>query len=336
MRYFCAMILVTGGTGLVGSHLLHLLLKIGEKVKATYRTAASLKKAEKVFSSYKAEDLYKQVNWVQADVADYFSLEDIFEGITHVYHCAAVVSFDRRKADSMYEVNVEGTKNMVNLSLINGIQKFCHVSSVASLGKYADDRCTDEEAIWAHSDETSYYSITKYYAENEVWRAAEEGLNTVIVNPATILGFGNWEESSTAIIKKVNDGLNYYTTGKNAFVGVSDVVRAMHVLMNSEVSDQRYVLVSENWSFKKLLSEIALGLGKNPPKKEAPRWLANLLRRLDEARYFIFGSKTVLTKQSVDTAFRKKCFSAAKIRKELQFEFEPMENVIKKVTAEFV
>jgi dihydroflavonol-4-reductase len=336
MRYFCTMILVTGGTGLVGSHLLHLLLKSGEKVKATYRTAASLKKAEKVFSSYKAENLYKQVNWVQADVADYFSLEDIFEGITHVYHCAAVVSFDRRKADSMFEVNVEGTKNMVNLSLINGIQKFCYVSSVASLGSYADGRCTDEEAIWAHSDETSYYSITKYYAENEVWRAAEEGLNTVIVNPATILGFGNWEESSTAIIKKVNDGLNYYTTGKNAFVGVSDVVRAMHVLMNSEVSDQRYVLVSENWSFKKLLSEIALGLGKNPPKKEAPRWLANLLRRLDEARYFIFGSKTVLTKQSVDTAFRKKCFSAAKIRKELQFEFEPMENVIKKVTAEFV
>ncbi len=329
------MILVTGGTGLVGSHLLHLLLKNGEKVKATYRSMASLEKAKNVFASYKANELFNQINWVKADITDYFSLKDIFEGISHVYHCAAVVSFDRRKSDKMYEINVDGTSNMVNLSLEFGIKKFCHVSSVASLGSYTDGRYTDEEAIWTHSTETSYYSITKYYAENEVWRAAEEGLNSVIVNPATILGFGNWEESSTAIIKKVNDGLNYYTTGENAFVGVADVVKAMHALMKSEISDQRYILVSENWSFKKLLSEIALGLGKNPPRKEAPRWLANLLRRLDEARYFIFGSKTVLTKQSVDTAYKKKCFSAEKIKKELSFEFEPMENVVRSVTKEF-
>lgn len=329
------MILVTGGTGLVGSHLLHLLLKNGEKVKATYRSTSSLEKAKNVFASYKANDLFNQINWVQADISDYFSLKDNFDGISHVYHCAAVVSFDRRKSDKMYEINVDGTSNMVNLSLEFGVKKFCHVSSVASLGSYADGRCTDEEAIWTHSTETSYYSITKYYAENEVWRAAEEGLNVVIVNPATIIGFGDWEESSTAIIKKINDGLNYYTTGENAFVGVADVVRAMYLLMNSEISDQRYILVSENWSFKKLLSEIALGLGKKPPKKEAPRWLANLLRRLDEARYFIFGSKTVLTKQSVDTAYKKKCFSAEKIKEELSFKFEPMERVIKKVTRQF-
>jgi dihydroflavonol-4-reductase len=330
------MILVTGGTGLVGSHLLHLLLKNGEKMKATYRSKESLKKAEKIFASYGASKLLNQIQWVQADVTDYFSLQDIFEDVTHVYHCAAVVSFDRRKADSMYEVNVEGTKNMVNLSLINGIQKFCHVSSVASLGKYADDRCTDEEAIWAHSDETSYYSITKYYAENEIWRAAEEGLKTVIVNPATIIGFGDWEESSTAIIKKIYDGLNFYTPGSNAFIGVTDVVKAMHKLMNSTIYDQRYILVADNWSFQKLFTHIAKGLGKNPPQKAAPRWLANSLRRIDEIRYFLLGSKTVLTKQSVDTAYKKKCFSAEKIKKELSFEFEPMEKVIKKVTAEFV
>jgi nucleoside-diphosphate-sugar epimerase len=235
----------------------------------------------------------------------------------------------------MYEINVEGTKNMVNLSLEYGIQKFCYVSSVASLGSYADGRCTDEEAIWTHSDETSYYSITKYYAENEVWRAAEEGLNTVIVNPATIIGFGDWEESSTAIIKKINDGLNYYTPGSNAFIGVNDVVKAMHQLMNSSISDQRYVLIADNWSFQKLFTHLAKGLNKRPPQKAAPRWLANGLRRLDEMRYFLLGSKTVLTKQSVDTAFRQKCFSAEKIKTELQFEFEPIDLVIEKVTGQF-
>ena len=329
------MILVTGGTGLVGSHLLHLLLKNGEKVKATYRSTYSLEKTKKVFASYNANELFEHVNWVQADVADYFSLEDIFDEVTHVYHCAAVVSFDRRNADKMYEINVEGTKNMVNLSLLNGIEKFCHVSSVASLGSYADGRCSDEEAIWTHSNETSYYSITKYYAENEVWRAAEEGLNTVIVNPATIIGFGDWEESSTAIIKKINDGLNYYTPGSNAFIGVKDVVKAMHQLMNSTISDQRYVLIADNWSFQKLFTHIAKGLGKRPPQNAAPRWLANGLRRFDEMRYFLLGSKTVLTKQSVDAAFRQKCFSAKKIKTELQFEFEPMGLVIEKVTGQF-
>ena len=329
------MILVTGGTGLVGSHLLHLLLKNGEKVKATYRSTASLEKTKNVFASYSAIELFDQINWVQADVADYFSLKDIFDDISHVYHCAAVVSFDRRKSDQMYEINVEGTKNMVNLSLEFAIEKFCFVSSVASLGSYADGRCTDEEAIWTHSDETSYYSITKYYAENEVWRAAEEGLNTVIVNPATIIGFGNWEESSTAIIKKINDGLNYYTPGSNAFIGVNDVVKAMHQLMNSSISDQRFILSANNWSFQKLFSTIAAGLGKTPPQKAAPRWLANLLRRLDEVRYFIFSSKTVLTKQSVNTVYKQKCFSAEKIIKELQFEFEPLDLVIEKVTGQF-
>lgn len=329
------MILVTGGTGLVGSHLLHLLLKNGEAVKATYRSKTSLEKTKKVFKSYNADSLFDQITWVEADVSDYFSLKDVFEGITSIYHCAAVVSFDRRKADKMYEINVEGTKNMVNLSLEHNIKKFCFVSSVASLGSYPTGKCADEEAIWTHSSETSYYSITKYYAENEVWRASEEGLNVVIVNPATIIGFGDWEESSTAIIKKVNDGLNYYTTGENAFVGVPDVIKVMHILMHSDIVNERYVLVSENWSFKKLLSEIAIGLGKTPPKKEAPRWLANVLRRLDEMRYFIFGSKTVLTKQSVDTAYRKKCYSAEKFKTEFNLEFEPMRKVIQETTNHF-
>ena len=329
------MILVTGGTGLVGSHLLYLLIKNGENVTATFRTSKRLEQTKNVFANYGATELFDNIIWKKANIADYFSLNDVFQNITHVYHCAAVVSFDRRKADNMYEVNVEGTANVVNLCLEFNIAKLCYVSSVASLGKYTDGRCTDEKAIWTHSGETSYYSVTKYYAENEVWRGAEEGLNTVIVNPATILGFGDWEESSLAIIKKVNDGLNFYTPGSNAFIGVEDVVKVMHQLMNSDVSDERYVLISENLSFKKLLSSIAIGLNRKPPQKEAPRWVANGLRRLDELRYFLLGSKTVLTKQSIDTAFRQKCFSAEKIKSELNFEFESMESVIRKTTEPF-
>lgn len=330
------MILVTGGTGLVGSHLLHFLLQKGEKVKAIYRNEKSLEKTKKVFEYYNATQLFDQILWVEADISDYFSLKEIFDEITSVYHCAAVVSFDRRRADKMYEVNIEGTQHLVNLSIEFKVRKFCYVSSVASLGAYADGRCTDEEALWEHTSETSNYSISKYYAENEVWRAAEEGLNVVVVNPSTIIGFGNWDESSTAIIKRVNDGLNYYTKGSNAFVGVNDVVKVMHRLMNSDISKQRYILAAENWSFHELLSQIALGLGKKPPQKEAPRWLANVLRRIDEINYFLFGSKTVLTKQSVATAYENRCYSTQKIKSELGYEFEDLKNVIQEVTKAYV
>lgn len=326
------MILVTGGTGLVGSHLLYRLTKNGESVKAIYRNKKSLEKAKKVFQSYHADHLFNSIQWVEADLLDYFSLKDIFKGITHVYHCAAVVAFDRKSTHNMLDTNIEGTQHLVNLSLEHKVVKFCHVSSVASLGEYENNKCTDEEALWQHTKTTSDYSVSKYYSENEVWRASEEGLNVVVVNPATIIGYGDWSESSTAIIKKVNDGLNYYTPGANGFVGVKDVVEVMLLLMNGEISNERYLLVADNWSFKKLLDQIANGLGKKPPTKEAPRSIANLLRRLDEARYFLFGTKTVLTKQSVNTAYRTHCYSSAKIKTELNFQFTPLEEVIKETT----
>ncbi|MBL4709668.1 MAG: NAD-dependent epimerase/dehydratase family protein [Flavobacteriales bacterium] len=329
------MILVTGGTGLVGSHLLFALLQKGENVTATYRTEESLTKTLTIFSTYGDSKLFDKILWVQADVSDYFALKSIFDNINYVYHCAAVVSFDRRVADKMFEINIEGTKNLINLSLEHKINKFCYVSSVAALGNYTDKKCSDEDAPWEHNDEVSNYSVSKYYAENEVWRGSEEGLDVVIVNPATIIGYGDWEESSTAIIKKVNDGLNFYTPGSNAFVGVNDVVKAMLLLMNTNVINERYILVSENWTFKKLFEEIAKGLGKKIPSKEAPRSIANILRRLDEIRYFLLGTKTVLTKQSVATAFKKQCYSAEKIKTELKFEFEPMERVIQEATANF-
>lgn len=329
------MILVTGGTGLVGSHLLLELLKRGEAVTATYRKETSLSKTKKLFNNSNSAALFDKILWVKADVRDYFALKDCFNQIKRVYHCAAVVSFDRRKAAQLFEINIEGTQNIVNLCLEFGIEKLCYVSSVAALGHYSDGKYTDEEAPWEHNDEVSDYSVSKYYAENEVWRGAEEGLKVVIVNPATIIGYGNWEESSTAIVKKINDGLKYYTPGSNAFVGVNDVVRAMLLLMNGTIENQRYVLAAENWSFRQLFQAIAHGLGKQAPSKEAPRWIANLLRRLDEMRYVLFGSKTVLTKQSVATAYRKQCYSSNKIKEELHFEFEPMEKVVRETTACF-
>jgi len=329
------MILVSGGTGLIGSHLLHTLLEKKSAIRAIYRSEESLQKTQKVFESYDSNHSIDEVEWVKADITDYYSLKDIFPGITKVYHCAAMVSFDARDVDAMMKINIEGTENMVNLSSEFNVEKFCYVSSVAALGKYPDHKCTDEDALWQHSKDSSNYSISKYYAENEVWRASEEGLEVVIVNPATVIGFGNWDESSSAIVKRVYDGLRFYTGGSNGFVGVQDVIRAMTVLMESEITNERFLLVSENLTFKKLLQTIATGLGKKPPTLLASKKLANILLKLDQFRAFILQSRSVLTKESVQTAYKDKCYSATKIQTKLGFEFAPMEGVIKSVTAQY-
>src|SRR5690606_12099887 len=209
------MVLVTGGTGLVGAHLLLELAGSGEKLKAIYRSPKRKAFTKSLFKLHNRESDFDSIQWVKADILDIPALEAVFEGVEYVYHCAAIVSFDPADLQQMMKINIEGTANMVNIAVEKQVKKFCYVSSVAAIGEYVGDKCSDEEAVWQKSKATTNYSISKYYAENEVWRASEEGLNVVIVNPSTILGLGNWNEGSSAIFKKVHDGLRFYPTGSN-------------------------------------------------------------------------------------------------------------------------
>jgi nucleoside-diphosphate-sugar epimerase len=322
------MILVTGGTGLVGSHLLVKLLKTRQKVRALYRSQEKIEKCKAVFKAHDEADLFDQIEWFKADLLDYFSLKDAFEGVGYVYHSAALVSFQSKDAHKMLDVNVDGTAHIVNLCLDNNIKKLCYISSVAALGSYPDNRCTDENALWQKTKATSTYSISKYYAENEVWRAGEEGLNVVIVNPATIIGFGDWTESSSTIIKKVAEGLSFYPPGSNGFVGISDVVKAATLLMENDISNKRYLLVAENMKFQNLLSKIAFEFKLKPPKYKASLGLAKLLMVLDKLRALFSNKKAILTAETIQTAFNDKCFSNDRIKNELGFEFQSMSEVI--------
>lgn len=322
------MILVTGGTGLVGSHLLVKLTQAGENIRAIYRSEKSLEKCKKVFEAYQAQARFNLIEWKKADLTDYFSLADQMEGIRQVYHAAAVVSFSAQDASKMMQVNIEGTTHVANLCLLNQVEKLCYVSSVAALGSYPNEKCTDEEAIWQKEKFTSDYSVSKYYAENEIWRASQEGLKVVIVNPATIIGFGNWDESSSAIIKRVAQGLSYYPTGSNGFVGVEDVVDCMLQLMQSEVVNERFILVSENLKFKTLFDYIADAFNKKRPRLKVNVNLAKIALVVDRIKAFLTGQKAILTPQTLRTSFRKKCFTANKVRTVLSYEFTPIEQVV--------
>mgnify|MGYP003689095889 CR=1 FL=1 len=324
------MILVTGGTGLGGSHLLAELSKSDSKIRAIYRSEKSLEKTKLVFKALQVENQFAKIEWFKADLEDYFDLEKAFEGVEFIYHAAAKVSFAAKDVDDLMKTNIDGTTNLVNLALDNKVKKFCYVSSVASLGSYPNGKATDEEALWQMNKNTSNYSVSKYYAENEVWRASEEGLDVVIVNPATIIGFGDWNDSSSTIVKKVYDGLKFYPSGGNGFVSVNDVVKAMMLIMQNDIKNERYILVNENLKFIELFTKLAKAFEKAPPQKLISKQVAQVGIYLEKLRSIFTGNPPILTKESIDTAYRIKSYSNQKIKQELNFEFENFDTSLQK------
>ncbi len=191
------MIVVTGGTGLVGSHLLYELVLKGERIKALKRNSSNTGNTLRTFHYYSkdADKLFSLIDWVEGDILDLVSLEEAFEGASMVYHTAAFVSFVPSRKKKILNNNIQGTANVVNACLTKKVGKLCHVSSVSALGHAIDGLQTDEEMIWSPSKHRSYYSVSKFHSEMEVWRGIEEGLNSVIVNPSFILvswKLGQW------------------------------------------------------------------------------------------------------------------------------------------------
>jgi len=332
------MILVTGGTGLVGSHLLFNLVNGGSKVRALKRESSSLELIKKVFSYYsdEADVLLSLIEWVDGDVTDIYSLYDAMENIEQVYHTAAMVSFNPSDRKIMTKTNVEGTANVINAGLNKKIKKLCHVSSIATLGRTDNEKLIDEETHWINSKNNSSYAVSKYGAEREVWRGIIEGLPAVIVNPSVIIGPGNWNKGSSRLFKQVWDGLKYFTEGVNGYVDVRDVAKSMILLMESDITDSRFIVSSENIDYLNLFSLIADGLGKNKPSIKANSILSQLAWRMEKLRSSFTGNNPLITRETARTAFQKYYYSNEKIKKTLGFEFIPMGVSIKETCRLFL
>jgi len=331
------MILVTGGTGLVGAHLLYHLSLQNNKIRAIYRNSNNLNSVKTIFGYYtkNVTALYNKIEWIKADILDISSLEVAFKNVSYVYHVAALVSFEEKDYRKMRKVNIEGTANIVNFCIDNKIKKLCYVSSIATIEKLNSKKQITEESDWNGEKNNYGYAITKYGAELEVWRGAQEGLNIVIVNPGVIIGPGFWQKSTGMFFTKIKNGFNYYTTGITGFVGVNDVVKAMLSLMASNIVNKRYLLVSENKSFKEILSLIAEALHVKKPSIEVKPWLSELLWRIDYLKSKITGKKGILSKNAAQSSHHYFLYSSAKIKRELQFEFEPIDIVIQKTAMSY-
>jgi nucleoside-diphosphate-sugar epimerase len=320
------MILVTGGTGLVGSYLLYELTRKGNKVKALLRPGTKPYETRKLFNCFLDADqhLIDQVEWVEGDVLDPFSLQQAMQGVDYVYHCAAVISFNPRELKAMLSVNVEGTANVVNACLENGVKKLCHVSSIASLGQAEKGEMIDENARWKTSRINSGYAVSKYGGEREVWRGTEEGLNAVIVNPSVIIGAGCHRKATNKLFHKIKNFLPYYIPGINGYVDVRDVVKAMIMLMESNISGERFVLNSENLSLRDFFIKAADILGKPHPRIALNGTLLNVLAWLDEMRARLTKSNPLLTRENVRASMSKSFYSAKKFKTAFNFSFIPI------------
>lgn len=322
------MILVTGGTGLIGSHLLLALCRRGLEVRATYRFQSSQKNVERLFKRNHVRQLYANIEWVEADILEVEQLYMAMQNVDWVFHCAGNVSFNPRKAIRVTQVNVIGSANVVNVAIELKINKLCFVSSTAALGKVIGSSLINEDAIWVADANNSTYANSKYMAEMEMWRGFEEGLNGVIVNPAIVIGPGVWGRSSTRVFSQIFKGMRFYSHGGNGYIDVRDVAEIMIRLMEGDFNEQRYVLVSENLSFEDLFKMIAKQFNKSDRLMKATPLMGEIAWRLLAVVSALTGKSPVISKDLVRAGNWTNKFDNSKITKALDYKFIPVETSI--------
>lgn len=323
------MILVTGASGLVGSHLVALL--------------ATLESDTEIIASYNhtiPATSYPNVTYKKCNLLDIFEVEEIMEGITEVYHCAAIVSFNPKDKHTLVHNNQVATANLVDKSIAQQVRKFIHVSSIATIGrehKLDKDQLYKESHIWEEGKKRSVYSRSKFYAEMEVWRGFASGLNGAIINPGIILGEGDWGRSSSKLMQTVAKGMKWYTKGVTAFVDVKDVAKSMYTLMKSEVSNERFIISEGNHSYETIFQKMATALQIKGPQKEAKKWMSEIIWRVYRIQGVLTGNQPLVTKETAQTAQSHYHFDNKKFLSYFPtFQYEKIENTIARMAAVYV
>lgn len=322
------MIVVTGGTGLIGSFLLRALLGQGKPVRALHRgampTDATLAAAE----------------WVQGDLLDAALLTSLLTpDVTHVFHCAGLVSYAPQDEDALLQVNVEGTATVVDACLARPGVRLGYVSSVAALGglpptakgiSSPSPHLLDETATWDLGASHPAYATSKYLAELEVWRGVAEGLSAVVVNPSIVLGPGDWHRSSTRLLRYAHDEHQFYTKSLLNFVDVRDVVAQLLRLTLDlpMLPAARYILSGGTCQLGNFLQQAAAAFGRRPPTVAVPYWAAEVIWRLEHARALLTGARPLITRDTARAGRQAITYNAHKVIATTGLGFRPLADTI--------
>ena len=311
---------VTGVTGLIGSHLVLRLAEEGMPVSALFRNENGKSEVFNLFQFYGKENLFSQVQWVKGDVDDADDMFDLTEGMHTVFHCAAIVSYHRKEATRMLEVNINGTKNVVNACIENEVKHLIHVSSISALGD-SKGEVIDEETPRDFNDYHSNYSKGKYLSEQEVWRGIQEGLNATILNPGVIFGPNNCTRSSGTMIARIEKGLPALPAGGSGIVSVLDVVEVMIRAAKQAPTNERYILCAENIRMSELFTKIADALHVKIGKTIAKKWQIKLVFYMEALVEIFTGKRATITREIIRNYDEVKQFDGSKATRAFGFEY---------------
>lgn len=330
--------LVTGATGILGSHVVMELLLNGDEVVAAKQKSSDILQVKKLFSYYIADyaELFDKIKWVELDILDIFSIEEALDNISTVYHCAGFVSFDKKDKKKLTDINEKGTANVVNACLHKKTVALCHVSSIGAINNSDYILPLHEGVFWKTSGKESDYSISKYNGEREVWRGIEEGLNAVIVNPGVILSPGFWKQSSSRMVDACYSGNKFYTAGTTAYIAARDAAKIMTLLMKTKKFGNRYILVENNYSFQHIFNLIHTGLKKPVPTLKISKTVMKIAAFLERITGFFTRNPPRLSTALINSAFNKQTFSNKKIKSTINFRFIPIQEAIEQICRHYL
>ncbi|NMM47388.1 NAD-dependent epimerase/dehydratase family protein [Marinigracilibium pacificum] len=314
------MILITGSSGLLGRYITEKFSVEGHEVVATYNK----NRPDKDYLSNPANVTYEQ-----CCLSDYDKLSELIKKADYVIHAAALVSFNPGKKDKMFYTNVKGTENIVNICLKQGNKPLMYVSSVAALGRNKNTSVIDENNKWEDSSLNSNYAVSKYLAEQEVWRGSMEGLPVTIVNPSTVLGVSETDTSSMQFVKMLKDGSVFYPGGMMNWVDVRDVAEKIYQLFEKKITDQRFILNAGSATYQHLFKEASLISGQSSPKIKVGKPVLSVASFFDMIKSAITGSDRVVTSETIRISGAKIEYSSEKIKQTLKSDFRSLQETLK-------
>lgn len=324
---------VTGGTGLIGSHLVAELLKRGCRVKLLVRDMRRVGQLHKTLSRMEADSYFGRIEFYETELNNPHTLAAALTDMEVVFHCAALVTFDPERADEVVLVNTEITTHVVNACLQCGVGLMVHISSIATLGSCRlGQRAIDETCILNNPVGRSPYSVSKIYAENAVQRGMVEGLRAVIVNPSVVIGEGDLNSSSSRLVAYAMHRRVFYTKGVKGYVDVRDVARAaVRLAETPQAVGKRFIVSAENLTFGTLFSMAARISDHWPPLIPLGRRVLTGIYKVEKLLNKWFGRRPILSEALIANACDMSYYDNSRMKNLLNFTYTPIRETLERV-----
>ncbi|TFG07293.1 MAG: NAD-dependent epimerase/dehydratase family protein [Promethearchaeota archaeon] len=319
-------VLVTGANGFMGSNIVRELIQDGADVRVTIRKNSDTRNID---------DL--DVEKVYCDIRDKKAVKTALKGCNTLYHTAAYFAHWSANKQLFYDINVEGTKNILEEALSQGLEKVVYTSTSNTIGSHGAGNYVTEEAEFNGWEAKDHYAISKYLAEIEAKKICEKGLPLVIVNPTLVIGVRDRKPtpSGALIVDITNGDMPGYIEGAINVIDVEDVARGHIQAAQKGRIGERYLFGNENLFVGEFFNMIAEIAGVEPPKHKIPYKIALLVGYLSQFSSRITKKPPIVTVSQVRLGNMGEHFDCSKAITELGLKQTPIKKTIEKAISWF-